>query len=207
MRVDGALVAVALACALVLRPWQLLPARPALVAPLAATLVTLPWLWVLPVLHGSPLQLQWSGAVLVTLMLGWPLAVPVLAAVGALASLLAPVGLEGTLALVAWQGVVPATFTLLLGAALRRGLPHHPFVYVLGRGFLGAALCLFASSLLAQAAGQVLPGIDPAAGLVARWLTAWGDAFVTGILTAVFVAYRPQWLLTWSDRLYLREQK
>jgi hypothetical protein len=30
-----------------------------------------------------PLQLQWSGACLVVLMLGWPLAVPVLLAVGA----------------------------------------------------------------------------------------------------------------------------
>lgn len=204
MWVDGALVAVALACALVLRPWLLLPAYPALVAPLAATLVTLPWLWVLPVLHSSPLQLQWSGAVLVTLMLGWPLAVPVLAGVGVIAALLAPVGLEGTLALIAWQGVVPATFTLLLGAALRRWLPHHPFVYVLGRGFLGAAVCLFASSLLAQWAGDTIPGVDAASGVVARWLTAWGDAFVTGLVTAVFVAYRPQWLLTWSDSMYLR---
>ena len=35
-------------------------------------------------------------------------------------------------------------------------------------------------------------------------LTAWGDAMVTGMLVAIFVAYRPQWLLTWSDRMYLR---
>jgi uncharacterized membrane protein len=34
---------------------------------------------------------------------------------------------------------------------------------------------------------------------------AWGDAFLTGMLTAIFVAFKPQWLLTWSDAHYLRK--
>jgi len=38
---------------------------------------------------------------------------------------------------------------------------------------------------------------------VARWLMAWGDAFITGMLVAVFVAFAPQWLATWSDARYL----
>jgi uncharacterized membrane protein len=36
------------------------------------------------------------------------------------------------------------------------------------------------------------------------WLMAWGDGFMTGMLTAIFVAYRPEWLATWSDRIYLK---
>jgi uncharacterized membrane protein len=40
--------------------------------------------------------------------------------------------------------------------------------------------------------------------MVARWLVAWGDGFMTGLLAAIFVAYRPQWLATWSDQLYLK---
>jgi uncharacterized membrane protein len=39
--------------------------------------------------------------------------------------------------------------------------------------------------------------------LVARWLMAWGDAFLTGLMAAVFVAFVPQWLATWSDQRYL----
>jgi len=39
--------------------------------------------------------------------------------------------------------------------------------------------------------------------VVARWLMAWGDAFITGMLVAVFVAFAPQWLATWSDARYL----
>jgi uncharacterized membrane protein len=32
---------------------------------------------------------------------------------------------------------------------------------------------------------------------------AWGEAFTTGMLTAIFVAFKPQWLASWSDRRYL----
>ena len=200
---EAAAAALALAIALWLRPWRLLAASPAIATPLLATLVVLPWLWALPVLHRAPLQLRWSGAVLVLLMLGWPLAVPVLLLVGALAWAVSPMGVEAALAVSVWQGIAPATFALLLGAALRRWLPPHPFVYVLGRGFLGAVACLFAASALAQRFEVPLPGVSSELGLVGRWLMAWGDGFVTGMITAIFVAFRPQWLLTWSDRRYL----
>lgn len=204
MVLELGLAGACLALALALRPWRLLRGAPALATPLLATLAILPWLWALPALHRSPLQLQWSGAVLVLLMFGWPLAVPLLLAVGALAWAIAPMAWTEALSLSVWLGLVPATLALALGAALRRWLPPHPFIYVLGRGFLGAVACLFAARVLGQALGQPLPGVDPGLGLVARWLMAWGDAFITGMLTAIFVAFKPQWLLTWSDGRYLR---
>ena len=49
-------------------------------------------------------------------------------------------------------------------------------------------------------ASQALSGGDL---LLARWLFAWGDAFITGMLVAIFVAFRPQWLATYADRIYL----
>jgi uncharacterized membrane protein len=204
MLLELALAAVALALALALRPWRLLRGRPALLTPLLATLVVLPWLWALPALHRMPLQLQWSGAVLVLLMLGWPLAVPTLLGVGVLAWAISPMTAQAALAQAVWQGVVPATLALGAGAAIRRWLPPNPFVYVLGRGFLTAVVCLFASRLLAQALGTPLPSSPGTMGMVvAQWLMAWGDAFLTGMLTAIFVAFKPEWLLTWSDRRYL----
>jgi uncharacterized membrane protein len=39
--------------------------------------------------------------------------------------------------------------------------------------------------------------------LVARWLMAWAEAVATGMLVAIFVAFRPSWLLTYSDLRYL----
>ncbi|HNZ91990.1 MAG TPA: hypothetical protein PKM82_12345 [Acidovorax sp.] len=214
MVLEAALTAIALLAALGLRPWRLLRGAPPLpgqertlsplLTPLLATLVFLPWLWALPTLHAMPLQLQWSGACLVVLMLGWPLAIPVLVVVGMTACLLSPaMGWPEALGAIAWQGVTPATLALLLGALVRRFLGTHLFVYVLGRAFLGTVLCLFASGALSQWSGHQLPGVGDELSLVARWLMAWGDAFVTGMLTAIFVAFKPQWLATWSDPLYL----
>lgn len=198
-----ALVLTALGTALALRPWRLL-AGGALASPLLAALVVTPWLWALPWLHPMPMQLQLSGACLITLSLGWPLAVPVLCAVGLLAGLIAPIGLAQQFELVLWLGLVPATLALALGLALRRWLPHNPFVYILGRGFLGTVACLMVTAMLAHWAGRPAPAAtDPELAWVARWLIAWGDAVLTGMLAAICVGYRPQWLATWSDPLYL----
>lgn len=216
MEIEACLIAVALGMSLWLRPWRMLsrqalekdgPSEPSpLVTPLLATLVVLPWLWALPTLHRMPLQLQWSGACLVVLMLGWPLAIPALVAVGGIAAVLSPsLDLADAVGTIAWQGVVPATLALALGAVIRRLIGTQPFVYVLGRAFLGTAVCLFLANVLGQWSGHSLPGVEGDLSLVARWLMAWGDAFVTGMLTAIFVAFKPEWLATWSDRLYLRK--
>lgn len=198
------ILALALGVALWMRPWRLLRGG-ALLTPALAVLVLLPWLWALPHLHAMPLQLQWSGACLVVLMLGWPLAVPVLALVGVVAGLFSGASWEAIGSMVLWQGVVPATLALGFGALLRRFVGEHLFVYVLGRAFLGTVVCAFAAGALAQWSGQSLPGVDDNLSMVARWLMAWGDAFVTGMLSAVFVAFKPEWLATWSDTLYLRK--
>jgi uncharacterized membrane protein len=223
---EAALALIALVAALAARPWRMLASRKPLAheaghgapaplwTPLLATLVLLPWVWALPTLHQMPLQLQWSGACLVLLMLGWPLAVPALLAVGAIAAWVSPgLGAWDALGIAVWQGVVPATLALLLGVALRRLAGARSlagvraFVYVLGRGFLGTALCLFVAGTLSQWSGHTLPGVGDQLSLVARWLMAWGDAVVTGMLCAVFVAFKPEWLATWSDDLYLHAKK
>lgn len=204
MGLELPLLLLAVLVALALRPWRLL-ASGALVSPLLGCLALLPWLWALPRLHTMPLQLQLSGACAVTLMLGWPLAVPVLTAVALIGGLLAPADWEVLLSQALWQGVVPATLAMMAGALLRRWTGTHPFVYILGRGFAGTALCTFAAGSLAQLAGHELVHVGGGLSLVARWLMAWGDGFMTGMMAAIFVAFRPQWLATWSDTLYLKD--
>ena len=204
MGLEISILVSALALALILRPWRLL-ASGALVSPLLGTLAILPWAWALPRLHDMPLQLQLSGACAVTLMLGWPLAVPVMVVVAALSALIAPAGWEVLTGQVVWEGVVPATLALAFGYLLRRWVGAHMFVYILGRAFVGTALCTFAAASLSQLAGHELLHVGTGLSLVALWLMAWGDAFMTGMLAAIFVAFRPQWLATWSDKLYLNK--
>ena len=199
------LVTAALLTALALRPWRQL-AGGALLSPLLAALVVAPWLWALPWLQHMPIHLQLSGACLILLTLGWPLAVWVFAGVALVCGWIAPLSWAQQLDMALWLGIVPATLALGLGWVLRRWVAHNPFVYILGRAFLGTALCQFAASTLAQGSGHALAGnVEPGLALVARWLLAWGDAVMTGMLVAICVAYRPHWLATWSDRLYLRK--
>jgi uncharacterized membrane protein len=193
------------AVALWLRPWRML--RGPLLTPALAALVLLPWLWLLPQKMPQGLQIQLSGACLLVLMLGWPLAVLVLGGVAVAVWGLGQTAPAAVLSQWVWTGLVPATLALGLGALLRRWLPPNLFVYTLGRAFLGTAVAVFASGLLLEAlqglAGE--PGREWS--LVARWLMAWGDAFLTGMFAAIFVAFVPQWLATWSDARYLKPPK
>ena len=195
--------ATALLLALAFRPWRLL-ANSGLISPLLAALVITPWLWALPWLHHMPIQLQLSGAALIALSLGWPLAIPVLCAVAVIVGWIAPVTWAQQIDMAVWLGIVPATLSFGLGMALRRWLPHNLFVYILGRAFLGTVVCMFISGALAQWTGHRLAAaVPPDLAMVARWLIAWGDGFLTGMFAAIGVAFRPHWLATWSDHNYL----
>jgi uncharacterized membrane protein len=65
-------------------------------------------------------------------------------------------------------------------------------------------VCLFLAGLLQWLLFALDPVDASRPGLVARWLMAWGDAFITGMAAAIFVAFKPEWLATWSDQRYLR---
>ncbi len=202
LALDVAMALLGLGAALALRPWRML--RGPLLTPALAALALLPWFWLLPQKMPQGFQLQLSGASLLVLVLGWPLAVPVLALVALAVWAVGSHGAAAVLSQWVWLGLLPATLTLGLGAALRRWLPAHPFIYTLGRGFLGTALSLFGSGVLYELAYHLSGGVTLRDALIARWLMAWGDAFLTGMFCAVFVAFAPQWLATWSDQRYLK---
>lgn len=199
---EPALVAVALAAALPFRPWSALRA-PMLRSPWVAAAVLLPVLWGAQVALPGNFPARLSGACLLVLMFGWPLAVLTLVPVAAAGAWLGGAGVAQAVGLAAWSGVVPATLALAIGLASRRWLPRHLFVFILARGFLATALAVGAAGLLRAWLGAGAAGADATALLAAHWLMAWGEAFMTGALTAIFVAFRPQWLLTYSDERYL----
>jgi len=205
MWIELAGVATALLVALVLRPWRGLPSS----GP--------PWPWLawwalLPALWGADRYLDTavvqplSGACLLVLMAGWPLAILGLVAAAVLTAGYAQLDVLEAAHRLAWLGVWPGTLALVLGAAVRRFLPHHLFVYILGRGFFVTLL----AGALAGATALVLhggvAGLADGELMVGRWLAAWGDAILTGMVVAIFVAFRPQWLATYADRIYLAEK-
>ena len=203
---ETVLALLTLATALWLRPWRMLGGP--LLTPFLAGLVFLPWFWMLPQMLPSSLvaggiSVQLSGACLMTMLLGWPLAVLLLSAVAGVVWVVGALPFEAWLSQWVWIGLVPATLALGLGALLRRWLPDQVFIYILGRGFLGTAVCIFLSGVMYELLYHLVGGVAVEQALVARWLMAWGDAFLTGLFTAIFVAFKPEWLATWSDDRYL----
>ena len=192
----------AVAMALALKPWRLLHSPPPW--PALAMWAALPLLWSLDATTASPLLQPLSGVCILLLMLGWPLTVLALLPVGGVMWLAAGLDAGGALHRVVWLGLVPATLALALGAGVRRWLPRHLFVYIMGRGFFATALALTLSGALAAWLFGVPASLQSGDVMLARLLSAFGDAFITGMLTAIFVAFRPQWLATYADHLYLK---
>jgi uncharacterized membrane protein len=205
--IEATLLALAWAGVLLVRPWRLL--RPhegqvPLATPFLASITVLPWLWSWPGLAALPFPLHWSGAPLVVLLLGWPLAIPVVTLAGATTMLTNGASLAHALHVTVWSGVLPATLTLLLGHAVRKGLGTNPVAYMLGRAFAVPMLALAACALLGASMGHALAGTTAELQRVAIGLLAMGEGSWTCALASLLIAYRPQWLATWSDSTYLR---
>lgn len=204
------LLTCALAASLVVQPWRMLRgsgALPPLATPLLAALVLLPWLWAWPVGANLPVPVQWSGAALAVLMLGWPLAIPVLAAAGASTVFTTGASIQDAISATAWSGVLPATAVLLLGHAVRRAFGMHPLAYLIGRAYAVPLVALFGCALASAWAGGHLAGTDGGTAVVTAFLMAMGEASWTCAAASLLVAWQPRWLATWSDERYLTPRK
>ena len=71
-----------------------------------------------------------------------------------------------------WLGLVPATLAVLVGAAMRRWLPRHLFVYILGRGFFATAMAVAGAGALAALLYGVPENLSLDDVLLARGLAA-----------------------------------
>ena len=191
----------AVAIAAWLRPWRALQGPPPW--PALAVWALLPLLWSLDSTTAAPLLQPLSGVCILLLMLGWPLTVLALLPVGAVIWLMTGLDAGAALHRVVWLGLVPATLALALGALVRHALPRHLFVYILGRGFFSTTLSLATAGALSVWLNGVPVQLSADDVMLARGLTASGEAFITGMLCAIFVAFRPEWLATYTDRLYL----
>lgn len=203
------LLALAWMGALAVRPWRLL--RPyrgqvPLATPFLACLTLLPWLWAWPGLAALPVQLHWSGAPLAVLLVGWPLAIALLTAAGFSTMLSTGASFAEAVSLTVWSGVLPATLVLVLGHGVRKALGANPVAYMLGRAFLVPMLALGACGLAASLLGHgPVSGTGTGSELqrIAIALLAMGEASWTCAVASLLVAWRPQWLATWSEGLYL----
>lgn len=172
--------------------------------------VSLMLLWLLHAGILPGLDFHLLGATLLVLMFGWRLALLGLSLV------LAAVTLNGKSGWYAYglNGLLSVAAPVLLSHAVqsmvRRWLPKHFFVYVFVHGFFNAGLAMAFTGLFSSLAFL-------AAG-VYRWqrlstdylpvylLMVFPEAILTGSVIALMVVYRPAWVGSFDDALYLRNK-
>jgi len=121
---DAALAAFAVGAALAVRPWRMVYGTgPPWVWVVAWA--TLPVLWCLDRQLGVALPPPLSGAALLVLLTGWPLAVLACVPMAILMGVCGALDALDALHRMVWLGIVPATAALALGAATRRWLRRH----------------------------------------------------------------------------------
>lgn len=148
------------------------------------------------------------GINLVVLMLGAPAALWL----GTL--LLIPyIGFNGTgnlmsLGLNALFLLLPAVSINILFRRIATRLPANLFIYIFLNGFLAAAAGMLLTGLcivlLLETVDAFTHEVLWTSAFPVFFLLSWGEAFLNGIFTAIFVALKPQWLVTFEDSRYLQ---
>jgi uncharacterized membrane protein len=102
--------------------------------------------------------------------------------------------------------ILPAYCGEALMRATERFLPRHMFVYLLGNGFFGAMAMLSLLNVLSLGVYYATMTTAPIAADILAYmlLLSWGESFLTGLLLTIFTVYRPEWVLTFDDNVYLR---
>ena len=206
--VAGATNAAAAAClffALRGAPWKRLNSAGAFSA-WCIFIIFLPLMWRfdVPVVRGTALHLL--GMPLFVLMFGRQLAIVGLA-ISVMAFTDIRNGLWANLGMnMLLLAILPAWCGDAVMRATRRFLPHNLFVYLLGNGFFGAMAMLAVTGLISLGVQAMWAMDAPVRGdtIAYMLLLAWGEAFLTGFLLTMFTVYRPQWVLTFDDDVYLK---
>jgi len=106
--------------------------------------------------------------------------------------------------------VVPALFAARWHEFIHARLPHNYFIYFFLAVFLGAGLAFNLAGLVRIALLAASSALD-ASHLGAEYFAilpfmSFGEGAANGMLMAMAVVYRPRWVMSFDDRLYLRKR-
>ena len=156
------------------------------------------------------LSLRFLLVTALTLMHGWQLAVIGAALVLVVLSITGQAAWSSFGVNLLCMAVVPAMFTAWFHEFVHSRLPHNYFVYFFVTVFLGSALA-FNLAGLARLAVLAASGTVEAAHVGPEYFAvlpfmSFGEATVNGMVMAMAVVYRPRWVMSFDDRLYLRKR-
>lgn len=170
--------------------------------------VVLLLLWTLRAGILPGLNFHFLGVTALTLMFGWQLALIAVSVVVAGITLNAGAGWDAVGLNVLSMGGIPIVVTCGLLRLARRRLPLNFFVFVFINAFLAAGL----SNVLVGLVTALLmlgSGVYDLEALSYGYLAylplmLFPEGVINGSLISIFVAYRPHWVASFDDTLYLR---
>jgi len=177
---------------------------------LLIAIVCVQFIWMMQAGFSESLTLHLLGATILTLMFGFAFAVMALSLVIIGTAVFQETGFLS----LPWQGlllaVLPAAITHGLFRLADRRLPNNFFIYIFIVAFFGAALSML-SVIAATTTLHYLSGQFTYAYLQYNYfqyslLLMFPEAFISGMLMSIFVAFRPQWVSTFDDARYLRRR-
>jgi uncharacterized membrane protein len=156
------------------------------------------------------LSLRFLLVTALTLMHGWQLAVIGAALVLVVLTITGQAAWSSFGANLLCTAVVPAMFTAWFHEFVHSRLPHNYFIYFFVTVFVGSALA-FNLAGLARLAVLAASGTIEAAHVGPEYFAvlpfmSFGEATVNGMVMAMAVVYRPRWVMSFDDRLYLRKR-
>lgn len=187
--------------------WSALTANPERVHLVAGGSVACLLLWLLNIHLVDGLVLHLLGITTLTLAIGW--CFTVLGGTAALVGffLLQPVEWHVFPMSVLLTVVMPATLSWSFARALYRPILRHPFVYILGSGFLGGGLVVL---LLAVSVYVLLDlqGLDEWTRSAREFwpmlpLLMFSEGFINGMCVAALAIFYPNAMKTFDDDFYL----
>ncbi len=154
------------------------------------------------------LSLRFLLVTTLTLMHGWQLAVAGAALVLLVTCLTGQTDWSSFGANLLCMAVIPALFTAWFHELVHDRLPHNYFVYFFVTVFLGSALAYNLAGLARLGLLAASGTLDPAHVLPEYFAVlpfmSFGEAVANGMPMAMAVVYRPKWVMSFDDRLYLR---
>ncbi|WP_321947974.1 energy-coupling factor ABC transporter permease [Paraburkholderia sp. J10-1] len=146
------------------------------------------------------------GATLVVTLFDWGLALVAMGVVVGLAALIFDATWEGVALTFLIFGAFPVAISALLQRACTAWLPRNLFMFIVGQGFVSPAIAVSAAAYLALGTHVALNGGSaitvPAGYAFSVFLLASGEAWFTGMATALIAVYRPTWVTTYDVRRY-----
>lgn len=183
-----------------------------LLAPAAILFLIIAWN-ISPTLPGQApgkfygLIFHFYGAALLTAMFGPAIALTLLFPVALLGVGLFQGGLVEATEHYLMVCALPTFFAYLTIQVIQKYVPKHLFVLILGNGYVAAFMSVILSGTVLLIGKMLFAGagthIDLEGWLLGLIIIAFMEGSLSGMLLAIFLIYRPNWVSTYNESAYM----